>query len=111
MTSEESSAKGRAYARTAAENQTTNPNVARKLYLKAAESFNDAAGLTSKTDEREEYLKYSNHFLELSKTCKPQAQLISCPPSSTQNKLLFTQQHNPPFCSIRRELDRPESDQ
>lgn len=73
MTPEESSAKARAFARTAAENETTRPEVARRLYLKAAEAFNDAAGLASKSIERDEYNKYSLHFFNLSKTCIPHA--------------------------------------
>ena len=73
MTAEESSAMARGFARKAAECEANKPDVARRLYLKAAESFNDAAGLTSNTLEREEYQKYSRHFYNLSKTCKPQA--------------------------------------
>lgn len=100
MTSEECAAKARAYARKAAECEADKPEVARKLYLKSAESFNDAAAQTSKIKDRDEFLKWSSHFLNLSKTCKPQAVPAGLDAEEEDEELVLAEIPNVSFSDI-----------
>lgn len=100
MTSEESAAKARSFARKAAECEAATPMVARKLYLKSAESFNDAAAQTSKIKDRDEFLKWSSHFLNLSKTCKPQAVPAGLDAEEEEEELVLAEIPNVSFDDI-----------
>jgi len=91
MTPEESSAKARAFARTAAETNESNPHAAKMLYLKSAEAYNEAAGLTSKVQERDELLGWSEHFFNLSKTCTPHAIPMGGEEDVDTSKLILTE--------------------
>ena len=99
MSPEESSAKARAFARTAADTNESNPHAAKMLYLKAAGAYHDAAELSSKTQEKEEFLGWSEHFLNLSKTCTPHAIPMGGEEADT-SKLILTEIPKTSFSDI-----------
>jgi len=101
MTPEESSAKARAFARKAADTHESNPPAAKMLYLKAAESYNEAAGLTSNLKERDELMEWSEHFFNLSKTCVPHAAPEGmCGAEAEEEELVLTEIPNISFDDI-----------
>lgn len=100
MTPEESAATARGFARKAAENENTHPDVARRFYLKAADSYNTAAGLTSKTSDRDDYQKWSSHFFNLSKSCKPHAVPVGMDEEVKEEELVLAEIPNVSFDDI-----------
>jgi transitional endoplasmic reticulum ATPase len=73
MTAEESAAAAGGYARTAADSEIKTPKVARTLYLMAAQSFNEAARLSTSQKDIDAYGGWAHHYYNLSEICVPQA--------------------------------------
>lgn len=62
-------ARGRGFAKSAAEQKDSNPDEARKNYLKAAKEFHNAAQSATDPSTEREYAGFAQHFFSLSESC------------------------------------------